>query len=133
VKQYCGGPVMMVDWGEEDPDPAIERTLLRRVFSYFGRRRGVLALASIVARSVLAPAIVFKTLIDYLGKPAPSFGHVALIVAAGLAAAVGVGLLGVAESYLTESISQGIVYDLRQQMFSNLSRSGSSRTSASAM
>jgi ATP-binding cassette subfamily B protein len=115
---------MAVDWGEDDSDPRIERLLLRRVFGNFRPywRRGLLALACIVGRSVLAlaPALVFKTLIDYLAKPAPGFGHVALVVAGGLAAAVGVGLLGVAESYLMESISQGIVYDLREQMFSNL-------------
>jgi ATP-binding cassette subfamily B protein len=115
---------MAVDWGEDDADPRIEHRLLRRVFGYFRPywRRGLLAFLSIVARSVLAlaPAVVFKTLIDYLSKPSPGFGHVALVVAGGLAAAGGVGLLGVAESYLTESISQGIVYDLREQMFSNL-------------
>ena len=42
------------------------------------------------------------------------------MVAAGLAAALAGGLMGVAESYLTESISQGIVYDLREQIFASL-------------
>jgi ATP-binding cassette, subfamily B, bacterial len=94
------------------------------VFGFFGPywRRGALALGSIVVQSVLglAPAVVFKTLIDYLTTPGPAFGHVALVVAAGFVAAIAAGLLGVAESYLTESISQGIVYDLREQMFGSL-------------
>jgi ABC-type multidrug transport system fused ATPase/permease subunit len=97
MAKYCIGPVMAVDWGEDDADPRIERRLLRRVFGYFRPywRRGLLAFLSIVARSVLAlaPAVVFKTLIDYLSKPSPGFGHVALVVAGGLAAAGGVGLL----------------------------------------
>ena len=127
AQQYCGGPVMMIDWGEnEDSAPKLERWLLRRVFGYFRpyRRRGTLALGCILAQSVLglAPAIVFKTLIDYLGKPSAAFGHVVLVVAAGFVAAVAAGLFGVAESYLTESISQGIVYDLREQMFGSLLR-----------
>jgi ATP-binding cassette subfamily B protein len=126
AQQYCGGPVMMIDWGEDDSPPTLERHLLRRVFGYFRPywRRGALALGCILGQSVLglAPAVVFKTLIDYLGKPSPAFGHVALVVAAGFAAAIAGGLLGVAESYLTESISQGIVYDLREQMFSGLVR-----------
>jgi ATP-binding cassette, subfamily B, bacterial len=127
AQQYCGGPVMMIDWGEDDHSPPkLERRLLHRVFGYFQpyRRRGALALGCILAQSVLglAPAVVFKTLIDYLGKPTPAFGHVALVVAAGFLAALAAGLLGVAESYLTESISQGIVYDLREQMFSGLLR-----------
>jgi ATP-binding cassette subfamily B protein len=124
MKQYCGGPVMMIDWGDDESPPKLERWLLRRVFGYFRLywRRGALALGSIVAQSVLglAPAVVFKTLIDYLTKPHPAFGHVALVVGAGFLAAITAGLLGVAESYLTESISQGIVYDLREQMFGSL-------------
>ena len=51
-------------------------------FGYFRpyRRRGALALGSIVAQSVLglAPAVVFKTLIDYLTKPHPAFGDMAI-------------------------------------------------------
>jgi ATP-binding cassette, subfamily B, bacterial len=117
---------MMIDWGEDDSPPKLERWLLRRVFGYFRPywRRGALALGCILGQSVLglAPAVVFKVLIDYLGKPSPGFGHVALVVAAGFAAAIAAGFLGVAESYLTESISQGIVYDLREQMFSGLLR-----------
>ena len=127
MRQYCGGPAMMIDWGapnEDDSPPKLERWLLHRVFGYFRpyRRRGALALGSIVAQSVLglAPAVVFKTLIDYLTKAHPAFGHVALVVAAGFVAAIAAGLLGVAESYLSESISQGIVYDLREQMFGSL-------------
>lgn len=118
MQQYCGGPVMMIDWGD--------RWLLRRVFGYFRPywRRGAIALACILGQSVLglASAIVFKTLINYLAKPSASFGHVAVVVAAGFVAAIAGGLLGVAESYLTETISQGIVYDLREQMFSSLLR-----------
>jgi ATP-binding cassette, subfamily B, bacterial len=127
AQQYCGGPVMMIDWGEdEDSPPKLERWLLRRVFGYFRPywQRGALALGCILGQSVLglAPAVVFKTLIDYLGKPTAAFGHVAVVVAAGFVAAVCAGLLGVAESYLTETISQGIVYDLREQMFGSLLR-----------
>lgn len=124
TQQYCGGPVMMIDWGEDDSPTKLERWLLRRVFGYFRPywRPGAVALACILGQAVLglAPALVFKTLIDYLSKPHIAFGHVAVVVAAGFAAAIAGGLLGVAESYLTETISQGIVYDLREQMFGSL-------------
>ncbi|MGH2851932.1 MAG: ABC transporter ATP-binding protein, partial [Solirubrobacteraceae bacterium] len=124
TRQYCGGPVMMVDWGEDDSPAKLERSLLRRVFRYFRpySRRGAVALGCILGQAVLglAPALVFKTLIDYLSKPHIAFSHVAIVVAAGFTAAIAAGLLGVAESYLTETISQGIVYDLREQMFGSL-------------
>ncbi|MGI8902804.1 MAG: ABC transporter ATP-binding protein [Solirubrobacteraceae bacterium] len=115
---------MATDWGDDDAPPRLERRLLRRVFGYFlpYRRRGAGALLCILGQSVLAlaPALVLKTLIDYLTGPHAAFGRVALIVAAGIGAAIAGGLLGVAESYLTESISQGIVYDLREQTFASL-------------
>src|SRR5207248_9132689 len=57
-----------------------------------------------------------------LAKPAGGFGHIAVLGLAMLAAAVAAGLLGVAQAYLTESISQGIVYDLREEMFASLLR-----------
>lgn len=124
MAQYCVGPVMATDWGDDDAPPRLERRLLRRVFGYFlpYRRRGAGALLCILGQSVLAlaPALVLKTLIDYLTGPHAAFGRVALIVAAGIGAAIAGGLLGVAESYLTESISQGIVYDLREQTFASL-------------
>ncbi len=124
MAQYCIGPVMAIDWDEDDFPPKIERALVRRVFGYFKpyRRHGAVALACILGQSVLglAPALVFKTLIDYLTKRGAGFGYVALIVAAGLAAALAGGLLGVAESYLSETISQGIIYDVREQVFGRL-------------
>ena len=52
---------MMIDWGEEDSPPKLERWLLHRVFGDFRPywRRGALALAWILGQSVrgLAPAV----------------------------------------------------------------------------
>src|SRR6266699_5223035 len=47
-------------------------------------------------------------------------GHVLLLVAAGVGAALGGGLIGVADSYVTTVISEGIVFTLRRQVFENL-------------
>jgi ATP-binding cassette, subfamily B, bacterial len=126
VARYCIGPVMANDWGDEDEPPRLERRLLRRVFGFFAPywRLGGLAFACILGQAVLglAPAVVFKTLIDYLTGTHAAFGHVALVVGAGVAAAIAAGLLGVGESYLTQTISQGIVYDLREQIFGSMLR-----------
>jgi ATP-binding cassette subfamily B protein len=48
------------------------------------------------------------------------FTHVLLLVAAGIAAAIAGGLIGVGESYLTSLISQGIISELRRQLFDRL-------------
>jgi ATP-binding cassette subfamily B protein len=125
VARYCVGPSMAVDWGEDDRSSEVSpRLLLRRVFSYFRpyRRRGLLVLACVAVEAVLGlvPAVVFKALIDYLSRPGGVFTHVLLLVAAGIAAAVAGGLIGVAESYLTSRISQGIIAELRRQLFDRL-------------
>ncbi|HEX9231516.1 MAG TPA: hypothetical protein VF869_06390 [Jatrophihabitantaceae bacterium] len=58
------------------------RPLLGRVFSYFApyKRRGLLVLACIAVGVTLelAPAVVFRALIDYLDRADARFGHVLL-------------------------------------------------------
>jgi ATP-binding cassette subfamily B protein len=122
--KYCVGITMETDWGEDAGSQGIDRGLVRRVLAYFRPywRAAVLALACLAAGALLglAPALVFRALIDYLGGDAPSLGHVAVLVGAGIAAAIAGGLIGLAEDYLTERISQGIIFDLREQLFDKL-------------
>jgi ATP-binding cassette subfamily B protein len=122
--KYCVGITMATDWGEESDPKQVDRRLVRRVLAYFRPywRAGALALACLAAGALLglAPALVFRALIDTLGEPAPSFAHVALLVGAGVGAAIAGGLVGLAEDYLTERISQGIIFDLREQLFDRL-------------
>ncbi len=124
MPRYCVGPTMAVDWGEDDAPVRVTRGLLGRVLGYFSpyRGRGVLVAACIAAESVLglAPAVVIRALIDYLGHPHGNLGHVLLLVAVGVGAALGGGLIGVADSYVTTVISEGIVFTLRRQVFENL-------------
>src|SRR5690242_21266101 len=104
---------MATDWGEENGP--VTRGLVQRVFGYFRPywRAALVALACLVAGALigLVPALVMRALIDYLGSDSPAIGHVAVLVAAGIAAAVAGGLIGLAEDYLTERISQGIIFD----------------------
>src|SRR5919108_2119611 len=106
--KYCVGITMETDWGETD-SKRIDRALVRRVLSYFRPywRAGLLALGCLAAGALLglAPALVFRALIDYLGGASPHVGHVALLVGAGIAAAVAGGLVGLAQDYLSERIS----------------------------
>jgi ATP-binding cassette subfamily B protein len=116
---------MAVDWGADDAASEVpRRLLLRRVFGYFrpSRARGALVVACVAVEAVLglAPAVVFKALIDYLARSGGVFTHVLLLVGAGITAAVLGGLIGVAESYLTSLISQGIMFELRRQLFDRL-------------
>src|ERR671930_491013 len=122
--RYCVGITMRRDGGEDDETRGLDRRLVRRVLGYFRPywRAGLIALGCIAAGAVLglARALVFRALIDYLGRAHPSFGHVALLVGAGVGAAVAGGLIGLGQSYLEERISQGIIFDLREQVFDRL-------------
>jgi ATP-binding cassette subfamily B protein len=115
---------MAVDWGDDGPPPAVRRRMMWRVLSYFHpyRRAGLVVVACIAVQAVLglAPAVVFKALIDTLAHPHPAFARVGLLVAAGIGAALLGGLVGVAQSYLSTLISQGIVATLRSQLFDAL-------------
>src|SRR5262249_8532735 len=123
MARYCVGPAMATDW-EEDEAVRIDRRLVRRAFSYFLPywRRGVLSLIAIAVGAVLGlvPALIAKNLIDSLSAKNASFGYVATLVAVGFGAAMLNGIGNVGGSYLSTSISQGIMADLRWQLFDRL-------------
>jgi len=113
---------MAVDWGDETPQLSLP--VLRRVFGYFLPywHRGLFALCCIAATTLLglAPALVTKGLIDYLAHPDRGMRPLALLVGVGIAASLGGGLIGIVQSYLTTAISQGIMFNLREQLFDRL-------------
>jgi ATP-binding cassette subfamily B protein len=115
---------MAVDWGEQEPTGTDRRRMMWRVLSYFRPYRGpglvVVGCIAVQALLGLAPAVVFKALIDTLAHPHPAFRQVGLLVAAGIGAALVGGLVGVGQSYLATVISQGIVTTLRGQLFDRL-------------
>jgi ATP-binding cassette, subfamily B, bacterial len=124
MQEYCVGIAMATDWGDEEQSRGIDRRLVRRVLGYFLPywRAALIALGCIAAGALLGlvPALVFRDLIDELASAEPRFDIVLVVVGAGIAAAIAGGLIGLAEDYLTERISQGIIFDLREQLFDRL-------------
>jgi ATP-binding cassette subfamily B protein len=122
--RYCVGITMAIDW--EDDDRRLDERLARRALGYFRPywRAAALAMACLLVGAALGlvPALVFKELIDYLADPDDGFLPVALLVGGSVVAAILGGLIGVAQSYLSERISQGIIFDLRGQVFDSLLR-----------
>ena len=109
---------------DRDANVRLTWPLLRRVFSYFlpYGRHALVVLVCIIAGSTvsLVPAFVTKTLIDTALKPGADYRLVVLVVAVGVAAALFDGLLGVLQSYMRNLISEGIMFDLRNQLFDHL-------------
>src|SRR5205823_8210174 len=68
----------------------------------------------------LAPAAISKHLIDDLSRHRATFGEVALLVGAGILAALVGGAANVASGYLSNTIGQGVMSDLRWELFDRL-------------
>ena len=100
------------------------RQIVGRVLGYLGpyRGRGGLALLVVLAQSLLSivPILAIRAITNHLTHPHASFGPVLLIVALAFGATVLSGLLGVAETYLTVSLSERVVADLRSGLFDHL-------------
>jgi ATP-binding cassette subfamily B protein len=114
------------DWDEEDAKVDWDRELLRRVLGYFVPywRRGLVVLALMAVGAVLGlvPALVTKALLDYLARPGGRLSHLALLIGAGVGATIVGGLLVYAQSFIEAGISQGIMFELRRQLYDHLLR-----------
>jgi ATP-binding cassette, subfamily B, bacterial len=66
--------------------------------------------------------VVTKGVIDALAHPSERFADLVWLILAGVAASLVGGLVGVAESWFSATISQRIMYDLREQLFGRLLR-----------
>jgi ATP-binding cassette subfamily B protein len=121
----CGGEV---DWGDEAAEGRWDRQVVGRILRIFWPYRayalGALIFLTLGSVTALIPAVILRTLLNYLtghfGKPGAEFGPVLLLVAAGVAAAAVGGLVQAGESWCATTISQNIMADLRKQLFSRL-------------
>jgi ATP-binding cassette subfamily B protein len=105
--------------------PRVDRALLRRVLDY-ARPYGwmvLLVLAAIIAISLLEllPPLILRQLID-VTLPTKNMAQLNLLALALLAIPVISGLIDVGQRYLSAKVGEGIIFDLRQQMYEHLSR-----------
>src|SRR6266540_3073838 len=126
MARYCVGASMEIDWGEEEPQARWDWCLAKRVFAYFRPywRYGVAAIACLAAGAALAlvPAVVTKAVVDALSHTDRAFGRVLALILLGVGASLVGGLVGTAESWCSATISQRIMFDLREQLFDRLLR-----------
>jgi ATP-binding cassette subfamily B protein len=121
------GPVMIRGMGPDSPgtNQEVKRGTAKRVISYTRpHRRNMLLLffiSTLNASSVVAPPLLFAYLIDHGIQKGDT--AVLLWVSAAVAALALIGAtLGYAEALYSAKLSEGLVYDLRTQVFDHVQR-----------
>ena len=106
-------------------DPAVRKANLRRVFRLFGpeRSRLSLVLALIIASSALGmvPAFLLRDIIDQ-AIPQANTTLLAWLSGGMIAIAIVVGVVGVAQTYLSNRVGQEVMHELRADVYEHLQR-----------
>jgi ATP-binding cassette subfamily B protein len=110
---------------ERPADPAVRRANLRRVFRLFGpyrlRLSAVLALICFSAALGVVPAFLLKEILNR-AIPDRDTGLLAWLAGGMIAIAVVTGVLGVAQTLLSNQVGQRVMHDLRAAVFRHLQR-----------
>ncbi len=105
--------------------PRVNRQVLRRVLSYARPYWASLAmvLVTIVVVSLLdlMPPLLYRELIDHV-LPNRDIGRLNLLALGMIGIPILSGLISVAQRYFSARVGEGIIYDLRQQMYNHLQR-----------
>jgi ATP-binding cassette subfamily B protein len=120
---FHGGWWSYLSYDDSKPKPVLDRQLLRRVFAY-GRphwRAVVIVMVTIVAISLLdlIPPLLYRELIDHV-LPNRDAARLNLLALAMLGIPVISGLISVVQRNFSARAGEGIIYDLRQQMYLHL-------------
>lgn len=120
---FHGGWWSYLSYDESKPKPVLDRQLLRRVFAY-GKphwRAVAVVMVTIVAISLLdlVPPLLYRELIDHV-LPNRDGARLNLLALAMLGIPVISGLISVVQRNYSARAGEGIIYDLRQQMYVHL-------------
>lgn len=122
---HGGGWWSYLSFDENQKKPQVDRQLALRVLGYARPYLSslVLMLAVILAISLidLVPPLLYRELIDHI-LPQADVTRLNWLALAMIAVPLGSGLLGVAERYLGARVGEGVIFDLRQQMYEHLGR-----------
>ncbi len=120
-----GGFWRMVHGDDEPAKLNLSRRLLRRVASYAWpyRLRIVLMLGTILVVTVLSliPPLLYRDLIDN-ALPHRDYGRLNLLALGMIGVPIVNGLVGVLQRYLSSTIGEGIICDLRRALYAHMQR-----------
>ncbi len=120
---HDGGWWSFIRYDEKVDRPAISGPLLRRALRYAqpyaGRIAVMLALILVTTGLNLIPPLLTRDLIDR-ALPDRDLRRLTMLALGMLAVPLVTGLLGVAQRYLSATVGEGIISDLRTALFSHL-------------
>ena len=120
---HGGGWWSFISAEESKKKARIDRQLLRRVFTYARPywQDVTLVLVAIILISLieLIPPLLYRRLIDQV-LPNHDFRGLTILAIGMVSIPIVSGLLGVAERYFSARAGEGIIFDLRQQMYVHL-------------
>jgi ATP-binding cassette subfamily B protein len=125
VGWHSGNWWSYIRYDEEQDRPDVSRDLLRRVWAYARRywHGIVVILVTIVGISLLSlvPPLLIRDLIDH-ALPDRDVSRLNWLALGMVAIPLANGLLGVAQRYMSARIGEGIIFDLRRDLYAHLER-----------
>ncbi len=122
---HGGGWWSYLRYDETKGRPHVSRGLLRRVLAYARPYRAyvLLILLAIAVTSLLGliPPLLYRDLIDNV-LPQGDVSRLNLLALAMIGIPLIDGLIGVGQRYLSARMGEGIIFDLRQEMYTHLQR-----------
>ncbi|TFG70282.1 MAG: ABC transporter ATP-binding protein, partial [Anaerolineales bacterium] len=120
---HRGGWGAFMRYDEKNDQPQISWTLIKRVLKYaqpYGMKAGIL-ITSIIISSLLdlISPLLYRDLLDN-ALPNKDIARLNVLAIGLVGLPIIMRLIGVAQSYLSSSVGEGIIYDLRRSLYSHL-------------
>ncbi len=120
---FHGGWWSLIRADESKGKAKIDRKLLLRIMAYarpyWGNIAIVLIAIVIISLIELIPPLLFRTLIDVV-IPEKDFRQLTILALAMIGIPIISGLIGIVDRYFSAKAGEGIIFDLRQEMYDHL-------------
>ena len=122
---HSGNWYSFIRYDEDQDKPEVSAGLLRRVAAFAKPywRWVTLTLVTIIGISLLSllPPLLIRNLID-VAIPEKDFARLSMLALGMIAVPVINGLLGVAQRYSSATVGEGLIFDLRSEVYAHLQR-----------
>jgi ATP-binding cassette subfamily B protein len=122
---FHGGWWSLIRADESKGKAKIDRKLLLRILAYarpyWGNIAIVLIAIVVISLIELIPPLLFRALIDVV-IPKRDFRQLAILALAMIGIPIISGLIGIVDRYFSAKAGEGIIFDLRQEMYDHLQR-----------